>query len=270
MCRKVVSVGAPTLSFAALWTPCVRHQVHTFVAFIDIKKAFDSCWVEATLVRLHHVGISVVFGISLPISSAALCPRSVWANRLPSYGLTLVSHKGGSSSPLFNLLVDSLATSLRAAIPDVRLVDSDPFCHVCQLCADDLVILTESQAHLQHALDVVQVWGLHWRFSFGIGRLWSLVLSAAAPIVPCILGASLSLWCHNVGSLVSLLLPLSLGVLTLSWSLVVITSSTKNSAQIGRGCGSGRREDASLGSLWERDCTVKPFTPEALEERTVL
>ena len=59
-------------------------------------------------------------------------------------------------------------------------------------------------------------------------RLWSSVLSAAAPIVPCILGASLSLWCHNTGTSVSLLLPLSLGVLTLTWSvLVVIASSTK-------------------------------------------
>ena len=71
-----------------------------------------------------------------------------------------------------------------------------------------------AQAHLQDALDVVHTWGLRWRFSFGIGpsrRLWSSVLSAAAPIVPCILGASLSLWCHNTGTSVSLLPLLSLG-----------------------------------------------------------
>ena len=35
----------------------VRHE-HTFVAFIDIKKAFDSCWVEATLVRLFDFGVT--------------------------------------------------------------------------------------------------------------------------------------------------------------------------------------------------------------------
>ena len=91
--------------------------------------------------------------------------------------------------------------------------------------------LAESQAHLQQALDVVQAWGLRWRFSFWAPpnrRLWSSVLSAAAPIVPCILGTSLSFWYHNAGTSVSLLLPLSLGVLMLTWSaLVVIASSTK-------------------------------------------
>ena len=34
-----------------------RHE-HTFAAFIDIKKAFHSCWVEATLVRLFGFGVS--------------------------------------------------------------------------------------------------------------------------------------------------------------------------------------------------------------------
>ena len=72
--------------------------------------------------------------------------------------------------------MDSLATSLRAAVPGVRLVDSDPFRHVCQLYADDLVILADSQAHLQRALDVVHEWGLRWRFSFGVGPTKSAVM----------------------------------------------------------------------------------------------
>ena len=112
----------------------------------------------------------VVFGISLPISSAALCPRSVWAIRLPSHGKVASDVAQGRvfSFLLFNLLVDSFATFPRAAV-SVRLVDSDPFCHVCQLFADDMVILAESQAHLQHVLDVMHAWGLRWRFSFGIG-----------------------------------------------------------------------------------------------------
>ena len=72
--------------------------------------------------------------------------------------------QGRILSPLvFNLLVDSLAATLRFA-----LVASEPFRHVCQLYADDLVISTASQA-LQVALDTVHAWGVRWRFSFGIG-----------------------------------------------------------------------------------------------------
>ena len=70
---------------------------------------------------------------------------------------------------LFNLLFDSFAATLRAAVPGVRLVDSDPCRHVCQLHADGLVILAESQAGLRVALDAVHAWSVRWRFSFGVG-----------------------------------------------------------------------------------------------------
>ena len=30
---------------------------HTFCAFIDLRKAFDTAWVEATLVRLAQIGV---------------------------------------------------------------------------------------------------------------------------------------------------------------------------------------------------------------------
>ena len=35
-----------------------RSSSHTFVAFVDIHKDFDTSWVEGTLVRLFDVGVS--------------------------------------------------------------------------------------------------------------------------------------------------------------------------------------------------------------------
>ena len=102
------------------------------------------------------------------------CPRSVWATRLPSHGLTLASHKGGSSylscsicwwtalPPLSVLpsLVSALWTRTRSVT-----------------CANFTRTTWSSlQAHLQHALDVVHAWGLRWRFSFGIGPTKSAVM----------------------------------------------------------------------------------------------
>ena len=182
--------------------PCrllrLRHQVHTFVAFIDSRKGFDSCWVEPTLVR-------------------------PWVDSGVAQGRVL-------SPLLFNLLVDSLATSL--PVPGVRLVDPDPFRHVCQLCADDLVILAESQAHLQHPLDrrayvgsslAVLVW--HWPHQVGGYGLRS------SPRPPRLFRPSwgrLSPFGATIHLGVTLTPTLSLGVLTLTWSaLVVIASSTK-------------------------------------------
>ena len=95
----------------------------------------------------------VVFGISLPISSAAFCPGPSGRLGFPTVGW-----------------VWHLTRSPLCVLPSgVRLVDSDPFRHVCQLYADNLVILAESHSHFQHALDVVHAWGLRWRVSFGIG-----------------------------------------------------------------------------------------------------
>ena len=64
--------------------------------------------------------------------------------------------QGRILSPLlFNMLIDSLAVTLRSAIPGVSLATSDSFRLVCQLYADDLVVLAASQADLQMALDAM-------------------------------------------------------------------------------------------------------------------
>ena len=105
---------------------------------------------------------------------------------------------------LFNLLVVSLATTLRATIPGVALVASDPFRHVCQLYADDLVILTALQADLRVALDAVHAWGVRWRFSFGVDPTAHATLSWRAHVeFVCSRGDRLfhqaSAWCLGEG-----------------------------------------------------------------------
>ena len=47
--------------------------------------------------------------------------------------------------------------------------------------ADDLVVLTASQADLQLALDAVHAWGVRWRFSFGVGPTKSATMVFGPP-----------------------------------------------------------------------------------------
>ena len=50
--------GADTMVYSLVEAFRLRRETHTFCAFVDIRKAFDTCWVEATLVRLFQVGVT--------------------------------------------------------------------------------------------------------------------------------------------------------------------------------------------------------------------
>ena len=134
----------------------------------------------------------------------APCPSSLWVALSLRHGSTLAGPRQNYFSPplLFNLLVDSLAATFRSAIPGVPLIASAPFRHVCQHCADDLVILTASQADLQAALDAVHDWGVRWRFSLGVGPTKSatIVLCAIALAAVYILAASPCPWSISAGT----------------------------------------------------------------------
>ena len=153
-----------------------RHE-HTFAAFIDIKKAFDSCWVEATLGRLFDFGVSGRLWHSL---ANFLC------------GTLSQVRLGGSVSPPW---VDSGFVQGRILFsPSVQSARRQschhtPFCH-SRLSLSSLLtpfvvyanfmqtiwsFLTASQAEIQVALDAVHAWGvrlalLFWYRSFQIYR----------------------------------------------------------------------------------------------------
>ena len=144
----------------------LRQETHTFCAFIDIRKAFDTAWVEATLVRLAQIGVTggmwrtitnfLVGTISqVRIGDAHSHP---WMDTGIAQGRVL-------SPLLFNLLVNSLAADIRRCCPGVRLVPASDVRFVCQLYADDVAILAESAEDLQRGLDAVTSWGRKWRFT---------------------------------------------------------------------------------------------------------
>ena len=144
----------------------MRSATHTFVAFVDIFEAFDTSWVEATLVEL--------FSMRLQGRMWALIAHFVhgtfWQVRIGS-DLSETWQDSGIAqgrvlSPLlFNILVDGLARAVHDACPGVSLMASWD----SRLCADDLVVVADSAAHLQTGLDAVSAWGFRYRFTFGVG-----------------------------------------------------------------------------------------------------
>ena len=69
----------------------------------------------------------------------------------------------------------SVAADIRRCCPGVRLRHSSSLRFVCQLYADDLVILADSAADLQLGLDAVTKWGRTWVRNHGV---WSVAASA--------------------------------------------------------------------------------------------
>ena len=197
--------GADTLVCSLVDSLRLRHQVHTFVAFIDIRKAFDSCWVEATLVRLGDVGIS---GRLWHLLANFLCGtlsqvRLGDSTSQPWVDSGVAQGRVPLTSPV------QFAGGQPCHLSPCRLVDSDPFRDVCQLYADDLPPC-----------------GIPGPSSGCFGR--RACVGSSLAVLVWYWPHSLPLWCHNTGTSVSLLPLLSLGVLTLTWSaLVVIASSTK-------------------------------------------
>ena len=135
---KVVFVGAPMPRRSASSTLCVSGVTCTLLLHSSTSRKLLTR-PQSKLpwsVRLHDVGDS----------------GRLWhllANFLRGTMSQVRIGEAEFSLHLIDLLVDSLATTLRASVPGVRLVDSDPFRHVCKLFADDLVTLANSQADLQ-------------------------------------------------------------------------------------------------------------------------
>ena len=103
----------------------MRSATHTFVAFVDIFKAFDTSWVETTMVELFSMGFHgrmwaliahFVYGTFSQVKTDSNLSEP-WQDSGIAQGRVL--------SPLFfNILVDGLARAVHDACPGVSLMAS--------------------------------------------------------------------------------------------------------------------------------------------------
>ena len=164
MSPKADSVGVP-MSSSVPWFPCCP-LVLTFVAFIDIQKAFDTSWVEGTLVWLFDAGVRGRMARNHKFVGSSL--SELWVDSGIAQGRVL-------SPLLFNLFINSLIAFVRQVAPGVQFCSSS-LRVLSQLYADDLELSAECEFDLQVTLDIVGRWGRQWRFSFGIGPTKSAVM----------------------------------------------------------------------------------------------
>ena len=145
-----------------------RRSALTFVAFVDLQKAFDTAWVEGTLVRLHEVGVTgQMWHLMSHFLRDTQSQVRVGASLSAPWQDSGIAQGRVLSPLLFNLLINSLASDVRQLAPGIRLLSHHRFSD--QLHADDLVVVADCKHDLQVSCDVVAAWARKWRFKFGVG-----------------------------------------------------------------------------------------------------
>ena len=219
-CQGGFRWGADMMAGSLIDVLHMRSATHTFVAFVDIFKAFDTSWVEATMVELFSMGVQgrmwaliahFVHGTFSQVRSGSDLSEP-WQDSGIAQGRVL-------SPLLFNILVDGLARAVHVACPGVSLMASWDSRFAGQLYADDVVVVGDSAADLQTGLDAVSAWGFRYRFTFGVGpsKSAAMIFGPRRNLPACNVTLALpSLWSLSTSILEWCSLPHCLGQLTSS------------------------------------------------------
>jgi hypothetical protein len=140
-----------------------KHKHATFMCFVDFTNAFPSTWQDGMWSRLREIGVKGRLYRSIQLLYK-LCKSSI---QMP-YGLTnwfmsdLGTRQMAVLSPLlFSLVVNPLATLLKSKGFGVKLSGIQL---ACLLYADDLVLIADSEEHLQEMMNTATEFLQQWRF----------------------------------------------------------------------------------------------------------
>lgn len=154
-------------------TSIIRNRIgkglSTFVAFIDLEKAFDRVDRNLLLYRLllHNIDGKIFKIIKKMYTSTKSCLQ---LNNLFTDWFDVNSgvRQGDNLSPtLFGYLINSLALCIKSLGKGIKL-GNDTISIL--LYADDMVLTAENEADLQGMLNAMYEWSIHWRLKVNISK----------------------------------------------------------------------------------------------------
>jgi len=156
---------------------------HTYLFFLDVKKAFDTVWRDGLWARLWECEVRgkmwrVIRAIYSSVQSSVL----VGNERTRWFDIHQGVRQGDSMSPiLFAVFIDELVKELRATNLGVQLGDK---LLQALLFADDVVIMANSPEDLQQLIDVVERYLRKWRLQENLKKSQVMVVAAARVTSP--------------------------------------------------------------------------------------
>ena len=153
-----------------------RRGLETHIAFLDIRKAYDTVSRDALWKRLLDFGVSGKMGRVIKNLYRAVESSVILGQELTEwFDVGLGVRQGCTLSPLlFLIFVEGLSQELRKSelgIQEGKLILN----HL--LFADDLALCAASQEDLQSLLDIVYIYSGKWRFKFNITKSNVMIIS---------------------------------------------------------------------------------------------
>ena len=151
-------------------------KLNLFCCFVDFKAAFDSISRKGLLYKMVKLGIGGCFlNVICNMYSRVLYAVKSNSGCSDNFSSSVGVKQGCVLSPtLFNLFIHDLPLIFDATCAPVTLHDTKIS---CLLYADDLVLLSESQAGLQEALDCLSTYCKKWGLTINLNKTKALVFN---------------------------------------------------------------------------------------------
>ena len=140
-----------------------EHGKKAFVAFLDVRKAFDTVWHEGLLVKLHRRGIHGRLWHLIQAWYAQSTAAVQWDSHQSSHFPVLQGVRQGAilSPLLYCIFVDELLDNLHASGHGAKV--GEVYCGA-PMYADDVALIAESPDELQAMLNIVSSYATRWRY----------------------------------------------------------------------------------------------------------
>ena len=170
-----------------------RKKLDVHIAFMDLSKAFDSCWRAGIQKKLHDLGASgKLWRVIASCYETTLMSVKTRHGRTKAFETTAGVLQGSMLSPiLFLLLVNDIQKKVseqkihnpeiddEAWDPEIKGVEVGNTSVHCLLYADDLVLLSTSPTELQVMLNRCAEYGKKWRLKFNAKKTEIISYSSA-------------------------------------------------------------------------------------------
>ena len=172
--QGVAEKGGSSINTALLLHEAIAHTENTYVALLDVKKAFDSVWIKGLMYKLINLGMdkrlwSVIYdsynGFKCSVRIAG--GLSNWF--CPQQGV----HQGDVMSMyLFCIYNNDLLNELVSIACPISIAHT---MLTCPAFADDIAVAAKSESTLQYIVDEAVEHSIKWRYSFNLDKIRILV-----------------------------------------------------------------------------------------------
>ena len=147
----------------------VEKAQSVYVAFLDIKKAFDTVWVPGLLYKLHKAGMSGKIWRLIKESYQGFQCAAFIAGEVGEWFHTERGvHQGAPlSMRLYQIYINDLLQDLRASIYGVELAGINV---TCPSFADDTTIVTLNKPALNILLRITSCHGRKWQYECNVEK----------------------------------------------------------------------------------------------------